>query len=789
MKLRRLELTNFRRHRHTVWDVPDGVTAITGPNGSGKSTLLEAVGFALYGPRASRTARDLVRSADAPVGDAVVVALEFELAGQAWRIVRQLRGRSQSPVASVEVDGVLEVQPMAGSSEAATHLVEKTLGLDRDGFFHTVVAQQGEVDRLARLPAPERRSFILELAGVGAVDVAVARARERRNAVRAQLEEARRTASDVAVAEASVAEAEWALEAASLYVAQAQLHAESARAALEGARATVAALREAAHRRATLEAVAAAARRRWEECTREALLWERAFAASGDAAGRVAAAAPDAKAWPALLLRSQEVARAREASRLALASRRNLDAALAALASREAAQAAWPALSPGPDVGQAEGVQVAALRARDVALGEVVRAGEALRVAQEQVALLGGLAAGSPCPQCGQPVTKGHLEASHEAAVAKVERAKAEVGVAQSSRERAHAVFDVRSRELEAARRAERLLSEEVRRRREEVDRAAEERRRLEGERALLPPESVVEADGLEEALERARRAHEEVLKSGAEAAALAERERLWQEAAKATDAAACERAAADVALAAEPDALVRLQTAVAATEAARGVAAEADAGRLRALVAEGAARQAVALAHERLGKAREVRERVLCLEGELARWVALVGLSGDGLLDRFRDHLVERTAPAVAWEASRLLSLFTAGRYEEVILTPEYEILVRDGATTFPIERFSGGERDLVHLALRLATSRLVARRAAGAEIRWVALDEVFSSLDAPHRALVARALHNLGTLYGQILAVTHHEDLQEALDAAVRLRLEGLEARVENPLETVAP
>ncbi|MCA1810836.1 MAG: hypothetical protein LC623_02360, partial [Halobacteriales archaeon] len=74
----------------------------------------------------------------------------------------------------------------------------------------------------------------------------------------------------------------------------------------------------------------------------------------------------------------------------------------------------------------------------------------------------------------------------------------------------------------------------------------------------------------------------------------------------------------------------------------------------------------------------------------------------------------------------------------------------------------------DMVHLALRLAVSRMLAER-GGTEIRFLALDEVFGSLDRAHRDLVVGALQQLGGLYAQVLVISHLEGLREELGQAV--------------------
>ncbi|HET6399089.1 MAG TPA: SbcC/MukB-like Walker B domain-containing protein, partial [Candidatus Thermoplasmatota archaeon] len=192
----------------------------------------------------------------------------------------------------------------------------------------------------------------------------------------------------------------------------------------------------------------------------------------------------------------------------------------------------------------------------------------------------------------------------------------------------------------------------------------------------------------------------------------------------------------------------------------------DADAARLEAV-------------QERLARERERREAVEAAAAEAAEWTALAGAAGGGLLEAFRDHLVARVGPAVGAEASRLLALFSGGRYQEMLLDAEYEVYVTDNGVRYTLERFSGGEADLAYLALRLAVSRLLAER-SGTELRFLALDEVFGSLDRERREHVAVALRGLGALYSQVLVISHLEGLEDALEHAFRMEDVGGEAAV---------
>jgi len=52
MRLRYMEMRNYRKFRDSRIEFPDGVVAIVGQNGTGKTTILEAVTWALF-PTAS----------------------------------------------------------------------------------------------------------------------------------------------------------------------------------------------------------------------------------------------------------------------------------------------------------------------------------------------------------------------------------------------------------------------------------------------------------------------------------------------------------------------------------------------------------------------------------------------------------------------------------------------------------------------------------------------------------------------------------------------------------------
>ena len=88
---------------------------------------------------------------------------------------------------------------------------------------------------------------------------------------------------------------------------------------------------------------------------------------------------------------------------------------------------------------------------------------------------------------------------------------------------------------------------------------------------------------------------------------------------------------------------------------------------------------------------------------------------------------------------------------------------MIRDDGELKPV--ISGGEDDIVNLALRLAISQMIADR-AGQSFSLLVLDEVFGSLDDTRRDNVVSLLQNLKNRFEQIILITHVESIHDALD-----------------------
>lgn len=142
---------------------------------------------------------------------------------------------------------------------------------------------------------------------------------------------------------------------------------------------------------------------------------------------------------------------------------------------------------------------------------------------------------------------------------------------------------------------------------------------------------------------------------------------------------------------------------------------------------------------------------------------------------------IIEAAVPQIEAIANDLLGRMAGGRLR-VRLDTQAEtksgttaevlrITVLDGGEERTYQTFSGAERFLVDLALRVALSRFLAHR-AGAEIKLLVLDEGLGALDSTNRQQVVAALQEAAREFAKVLIVTHIAELQDALPQRIEVQ-----------------
>lgn len=130
-----------------------------------------------------------------------------------------------------------------------------------------------------------------------------------------------------------------------------------------------------------------------------------------------------------------------------------------------------------------------------------------------------------------------------------------------------------------------------------------------------------------------------------------------------------------------------------------------------------------------------------------------------------FDKFVAQKLTPQLSEITSDIVSAMTDGKYDRVTFDEDYGIEVFDSTDEkFPLETFSGGERDAIALAARLALSRMIGSQAANPP-SFLVLDEVFGSLDAERRERVLTLLgQHSHEFFRQMFVISHVDDVQQS-------------------------
>jgi len=139
---------------------------------------------------------------------------------------------------------------------------------------------------------------------------------------------------------------------------------------------------------------------------------------------------------------------------------------------------------------------------------------------------------------------------------------------------------------------------------------------------------------------------------------------------------------------------------------------------------------------------------------------------------------IIEKALPEIEEEANRLLGKMTDNRMHLKIESQRdtkkgdtvetLDIKIADDIGTRSYEMFSGGEAFRVNFALRIALSRLLAKR-AGAPLPTLIIDEGFGTQDSTGREKLVEAINSIQDDFEKILVITHIEELKDAFPVRI--------------------
>ncbi|MFC1911616.1 AAA family ATPase [Chloroflexota bacterium] len=139
---------------------------------------------------------------------------------------------------------------------------------------------------------------------------------------------------------------------------------------------------------------------------------------------------------------------------------------------------------------------------------------------------------------------------------------------------------------------------------------------------------------------------------------------------------------------------------------------------------------------------------------------------------------LIEMALPEIEAEANRLLGRMTDNRMHAKFETQReskkgdiietLDINISDELGTRNYEMFSGGEAFRINFAIRIALSKLLARR-SGAPLPTLIIDEGFGTQDSTGIEKLKEAINSIQDDFEKIFVITHIEELRDAFPTRI--------------------
>lgn len=782
MRLRNIRLENYRRFGWAELELPDGIVGVIGNNGAGKSTLMEAIAWALFGTDASRTSKDQIKSIFARKADVCRVILDFEMNGDNFQVVRELKGASNAVDASV----IVNKKVAARGNNAVNDLVQKTLDMDYRAFMTSFYAKQRELNALSDYQPHKRKELLARMLGIETVDQALRNLRSDKREMELKLDFNRSRLVDkdqlrlrekeksenlvVLKDRLRITEEEFESQGSRLK------EAENLWKALKVKHEEYVGLRQKASvTESQKESLAGQLRSQEEEKETLARLESEKMKLQG-----LLVTYEDAKRRLSLLEKEKaktEHSRAtgsqiKEIESSLTADTTRLEKLSAELKSKDATEDNLNEVRAKLDSAEKELEEQRKLYVR---LEASLQSGrdEKSRL-DAQLRNVEKLGPDSVCDRCLRPMGADY-DKVREHLLDEQRRLEEKLRPLEQKREEIRGKGqDVKNTKFELTGERDRLQKSL-----EEFSKLQGERQNLrisikEKERMLVSLQEVLKDLGaveydpslhirLKEELERLENLRQKSTEVVSELKRLPQVQKKIEELRQKVDSAQREGKKLQ-------EALVALRF---SEEEYRTAESDLEQKRKELHATELAlkdVRHQLEISQKEIDQIKREIEDTVKLEQEIKGWQTgqryLEKL--DLLFSEFRVSLIGRIRPTLSRYARDLFLELSENRYEDLELDEDYEIYIYDRGEKFPMNRFSGGETDLANLCLRIAISLLICE-SSQAGFSFIILDEIFGSQDLLRKENILSALAKLKNRFAQIFLITHIDDIKDSVENLV--------------------
>jgi len=788
MHLIKLELTNYRRFEEAEIEFPDGVVGIIGNNGAGKSSLVEAIAWVLYGNDVARSSKEEIKRLGASPSEVCRVILDFEMNGDNYRVVRELKGVSNTGDAALFVNG----KPQARGVTATSELIDKTLGMDWKSFLVSFFARQRELNALTEYQPAKRIEVLSRLLGIERIESAIKNVRQDKRDCQTKLETTRGFVVDIAQLQQQIQLKLKEQEELKKQISQQELQLKMAQAEFAELASRFELLRSKKENHIHLQKEVEIKQSQLKDAEEQIATSQkdkeeilRLFPVQEELK-------PSLEKYSLLLAQivEQEKLKQKASTRKTLdeqikahqnllrEDRLRLQALESDLALRSALQKDLVDLDQKIVHGEQEldgsQKQYNLYSAQEKSLSDQI-----IKF-QRQLQHIEELGPKSVCDQCLRPLGKDFEQIKSHF--------QKELDQLSSQTKTAALQRDQHFKDMQAAK----LERDKLQKHKEFCQSKLKQLEQAEAERNSLEQRLTQSVQNLENFQKAYQEMGTEIYQP--------EVHRELQEELKQTET----KKQHYLEVTEKIKTLSNLEKKLRELELRHKTLAE-EANRLLASLEQlqfspaefqnrevGMEQQRQRMHQAELGL-KDLHFKEMTLTGEIKTLENKVKENQmlrqqiqeletgskyleklDRLLADFKVHLIGRIRPALSNLTKSLISEMTDGKYSEMELDDDYEIYIYENGQKFGLERFSGGEKDLANLCLRLAISILIAQ-SAGTEFSFIVLDEIFGSQDQQRKENILKALGNLRNRFRQIILITHIDDIKDQVEALLQV--------IENP------
>ena len=790
MLLKTLTLRNYRKYRDAYVEFPDGVIGIIGLNGVGKTTLIEAIGWVLFGHHAARTTKELIKRDGASPHEPCRVALEFELEGDGYNVVREMVGKNLMPKASLMINGKL----ITNNADEATEVITEKIGMDYLSFFTSVFARQKELNALSIMKAAERKKLVLRMLGIERIEKSIQTIREDKRGKEKRIEGIKAATVDkegrkkIDVLSSKQEELERTQERLLPIIKEIEAATSIKEKAVEAAKEEleigtrnyenyVALSGKLSERLSDRENVRNRKEEKEEELA-DLLVKKKRLEEIADTETRYFQFREKKEQLDALrenYQRKLELVKREKKTSLELQKRdETLNGLKEQQAELEDVEEQVKAVKREIEAVQKQKERIHA--SLGALKSQVVQTKKEIEERTRKKKRIEELGFEGECPLCERKLGSHYewlLTKLHEELQTKRESLHSifneykQKKEERASRERAEELLIQKDKELDKRVIVKRAVDTRIAHEERELERWKTE---LESIKADLTPIRDVEFDvnaykDVISALKNLEVVYREILGLRAEIG------RIGDVKSNVRKLRELERTAS------EAISVLQRQIEDLAFDKREYEAKKAKYDRKKEELAESrlkllAKRNEFENVCRDIERVREdVEEQKRLQEEKEKEETEILYLSVlEKLMNDFKVYMVGRIRPMLSDYASEMLRRLTDGKYSAMELDENYDMFIYDEGTPYELNRFSGGEEDLANLCLRLAISAVVTERSA-IQTNFIILDEIFGSQDAFRKRNIILALNALSKKFRQIFLITHIEDVRDYMEYVLRV------------------